>query len=121
MAAESDADRRAMAAVKKIASGWDMLTMFNDFAITFVYKSGGVRYTLNGIYDDAYQGVNVADAEFSSTQPMITLPTKALPFGAAAGDRVIMDCGQFIVTDLKADGTGVTVLMLEETTNLDAP
>jgi hypothetical protein len=121
MAFETDFDRLSMVSQGIVASGWDMATLFSDAAIPFVYKNKGTRYNLKGIFDDAYQGVSVAEVEFASSQPMIMLPTNALPVVPVVGDKVIIECQQYTVTDFRADGTGVTALMLEFDTDLDAP
>jgi hypothetical protein len=121
MAFETDFDRLSMVSQGVIASGWDLGTLFSDAAIVFAYKNKGTRYNLKGIFDDTYQGVSVAEAEYASSQPMIMLPTSALPIEPVVGDKVIVECQQYIVTDFRADGTGVTTLMLEFDTDLDAP
>ena len=109
MAFETAFDRLSMVSQTTVGSGWDLATLFSDAAEVFVYVRGKTRFNLKGIFDDAYQGVEVAEAEFASSQPMITLPTSALPIQI------------YVITNFKADGTGVTVLMLEATTDLDAP
>ena len=121
MAFETDFDRRSMFAQQKIASGWDMATLFSDAAISFAYKRKRTSYNLKGIFDDAYQGVQVAESEFASSQPVIMLPTKALPIQPVEGDKVIIECQAYTVRNFKSDGTGVTTLVLEESTELDAP
>lgn len=121
MAFETAFDRLSMVSQTTVGSGWDLATLFSDAAEVFVYVRGKTRFNLKGIFDDAYQGVEVAEAEFASSQPMITLPTSALPIQPQVGDKAIVDCVVYVITNFKADGTGVTVLMLEATTDLDAP
>jgi hypothetical protein len=49
------------------------------------------------------------------------LPTKALPIEPVEGDKVIIECQAYTVRNFKSDGTGITTLVLEESTELDAP
>ena len=63
-----------------VESAFDRSAFVSDAAVTVIYKNQGTRYTMRGIFDSDYQGVNVADPEFASDQPQITLPTSALPF-----------------------------------------
>jgi hypothetical protein len=121
MAFETEFDRQSMLSTKKVASGWDMATLFSDAAISFAYKRKRTSYNLKGIFDDAYQGVQVSESEFASSQPVIMLPTKALPIQPVEGDKVVIECQVYTVRNFKSDGTGVTTLVLEESTELDAP
>jgi hypothetical protein len=121
MAFETEFDRASMVLQNNVASGWDFATLFSDAAIPFVYKNKGTRYNLKGIFDHAYQGVEIAESEFASEQPMIMLPTSALPVQPVVGDKVVIECEVYIVVNFKPDGTGVTTLMLEATTDLDDP
>ena len=104
-----------------VESSFDRTSFFTDAAVTFVYKNKGVRYTMRGIFDSDYQGVNVADPEFASDQPQITMPTAALPFEPLSGDKVYYADEVYNVRNFRNDGTGVTVIVLEITTDLDAP
>lgn len=104
-----------------VESTSDIYAMFSDAAVTFTYKSRGTRYMLRGIFDNDYIDIEVDEPEFASSQPRIMLPTAALPCEPVAGDRVWHDEEVYIVRNFQDDGTGVTVLILEVTTDLDAP
>ena len=104
-----------------VESAFDRSAFVSDAAVTFIYKNQGTRYTMRGIFDSDYQGVNVADPEFASDQPQITLPTSALPFELLQGDKVYYNEEVYNVRNFRADGTGMTVLVLEITTGLSAP
>lgn len=136
MAFETEFDRQSMLATKKIASGWDMATiflqgriasgwdfatMFSDAAIPFNYKNKRTTYRLKGIFDSNYIDVTAAEADMASETPVIMLPTKSLPATPEFGDKVIIECETYIVRNIKPDGTGVTLLILEATTDLDEP
>ena len=108
MTFESDFDRRSMFAAA-------------DWGVSAIYKNKGARFSIVGIFDNAYQIVDVAEAGFSSSVPIFTIPTAALPCKPALGDLIFIDCDKYIVRNFKADGTGVTVLTLEVTTGLEAP
>ena len=99
----------------------DVFALFSDAAVGVIYKRGKKRFDVRGILDSPYQGVNVAEVEFASDRITLTLPTAALPTGAAEGDVIIQDCNAYIVREMHPDGTGVTVLVLEETTDLEEP
>lgn len=136
MAFETEFDRQAMFSPQKIASGWDMAsffmqgpissgwdfaTMFSDAAIPFNYKRKRTSYFLKGIFDSNYIDVTVVDPEMASETPMMMLPTKALPIKPEFGDKVIIECEIYAVRNIKSDGTGVTMLILEVSTDLDEP
>ena len=90
-----------------------------DWGVAAIYKNKGARFSIVGIFDNAYQIVDVAEAGFSSSVPIFTIPTAALPCKPALGDLLFIDCDKYIVRNFKADGTGVTVLTLEVTTGLE--
>lgn len=102
MAVETDADR---------------LSMFgaNDFGVVAHYFSGTKRYSLNGIFDKEYQGVQTADVEFASSLPVFYFPSSQLPCRWAYGDTLVIDDDTYTVRNVEPDGTGVTRLRLEAT------
>jgi hypothetical protein len=104
-------------------SSFDRASMFSpsDWGRKAVYKNKGKRFTINGIFDSNYQLVDVAEVGFSSSTPIFTIPTAALPCKPVVGDSLFVDCDEYTVRNFKADGTGVTVLQLEYMTNLDRP
>jgi hypothetical protein len=102
-------------------SSFDRVSMFSpsDWGRKAVYKNKGKRFTINGIFDSNYQLVDVAEVGFSSSTPIFTIPTAALPCKPVVGDLLFIDCDQYTVRNFKADGTGVTVLVLEFATKLE--
>ena len=92
-------------------SSFDRASMFSpsDWGRKAVYKNKGKRFTINGIFDSNYQLVDVAEVGFSSSTPIFTIPTAALPCKPVVGDLLFIDCDQYTVRNFKADGTGVTV------------
>ena len=98
-----------------------------DWGVAAIYKNKGARFSIVGIFDNAYQIVDVAEAGFSSSVPIFTIPTAALPCKPALGDLLFIDCDKYIVRNFKADGTGVTAgleapeennLLLQDGTNM---
>ena len=102
-------------------SSFDRASMFSpsDWGRKAVYKNKGKRFTINGIFDSNYQLVDVAEVGFSSSTPIFTIPTAALPCKPVVGDLLFINCDQYTVRNFKADGTGVTVLVLEFATRLE--
>lgn len=102
-------------------SSFDRASMFSpsDWGRKAVYKNKGKRFTINGIFDSNYQLVDVAEVGFSSSTPIFTIPTAAVPCKPVVGDLLFIDCDQYTVRNFKADGTGVTVLVLEFATRLE--
>lgn len=102
-------------------SSFDRASMFSpsDWGRKAVYRNKGKRFTINGIFDSNYQLVDVAEVGFSSSTPIFTIPTAALPCKPVVGDLLFIDCDQYTVRNFKADGTGVTVLVLEFATKLE--
>jgi hypothetical protein len=102
-------------------SSFDRASMFSpsDWGRKAVYRNKGKRFTINGIFDSNYQLVDVAEVGFSSSTPIFTIPTAALPCKPVVGDLLFIDCDQYTVRNFKADGTGVTVLVLEFATRLE--
>jgi hypothetical protein len=102
MGVETAADRATMLSV-------------TDFGTLAVYKSKGKRYPINGIFDREYLGVDVAEAEFASSEPVFHIRTADLPCRWAFGDVLDIDCALFNIRNVENDGTGMTKLRLEAT------
>lgn len=108
MTFESDFDRLSMLAV-------------SDWGTKAIYRNKGKRFNVVGIYDNDYRMVDVAEVGFSSSTPIFTIPTAALPCKPVIGDALFIDCDEYIVRNFKADGTGITVLTLEFLTGYERP
>lgn len=90
-----------------------------QFGSEAIYKNRKSRYKITGIFDEPYQGVNVAEVEFASASPIFTIPTAALPCRPEYGDKLLINCEEYKVRNFRADGTGVTVLHLEFLTDYE--
>ena len=87
----------------------------SDWGVAAIYKSGGKRYPVQGIFDREYIGVNVSDVEFASTLPAFHFPTASLPCRAYVGDTLYIDDDVYTIRNIEDDGTGITRLRLEAT------
>ncbi len=87
----------------------------SDWGVAAIYKSGGKRYPVQGIFDREYIGVNVSDVEFASTLPAFHFPTASLPCRAYVGDTLYIDEDVYTIRNIENDGTGITRLRLEAT------
>ncbi len=66
-----------------------------------------------GMFDEAYQGVNVGTGEVASAAPQVLCQTDALP-AVQVGDEVTAAGRQWKVSGIQPDGTGLTTLILEK-------
>ena len=87
----------------------------SDWGSAAIYKSANKRYTVQGIFDREYIGVNVSDVEFASTLPAFHFPTASLPCRAAFGDTLYIGEDVSTIRNMENDGTGITRLRLEAT------
>jgi hypothetical protein len=104
-----------------VYSQTDTNAFFSDASTTATYKIGKTRFNVRGIFDSPYQGINIAEPEFASERVTFVLPSNGLPANAEPGDKFIYDCDTYTVREIQPDGTGVTTLVLEASTDLDAP
>lgn len=97
----------------------DLKAMFaaTDWGVSATYKNKGARFPISGIFDNAYVDVDIAEADFASSTPILTMPTDSLPCEPVIGDTVIIDCDTYTVRNFRADGTGVTILHLQVSTD----
>jgi len=102
-------------------SSFDRASMFaaSDWGSAAIYKSQGKRFPIVGIFDRDYQMVDIAEVGFSSSTPIFTIQTAALPCRPLIGDMLYIGADGYTVRNFKADGTGVTVLTLEVQTKLE--
>jgi hypothetical protein len=107
MAVETQRDRLSMLGV-------------GDWGVRAKYQSKGKRFDIIGIFDNDYIGVNVAEqSEFASSAPMFYIETNSLPCAPAIGDKLILHDDIYTIRNFRPDGTGITILQLEVTLNLD--
>lgn len=104
-----------------VESAADRLAMVNlgDWAIKGRYRNRGRVFDLVGIFDNAYLAVTPAEADFSSSLPVFTVVTDSLPCKVTLGDTLFVNGAQYVVRDFQHDGTGITVLRLELSLDLD--
>jgi hypothetical protein len=109
MPAETAADRLAMLSVA-------------DWAVSVQWTHGLTTVALPAIHDDASALVATGDGldgEFAgigliSSKPSLLVRDQDLPAGAAEGDTVDVDGTVWDVRGLYPDGTGLTLVRLEE-------
>jgi hypothetical protein len=78
----------------------------SDFAVTATLA--GV--TVTGIFDASYYE---ALSDVQGRQPVFSLPTSSAP-SAAHGQALVIGARTYKVRGVEPDGTGITVLRLEE-------
>jgi len=86
-----------------------------DFGVAASYTpSGGVAATVNGIFDNEYFETDAGgEVAFALQQPMFHCRTADVS-SAAEGDAITISGTNYIVRNVRPDGTGMTMLMLEE-------
>lgn len=99
MAVETASDRALMLGVA-------------DFGTVAVYRRGTVNYSVAGIFDNAYQPVEMGELEYSSLVPEFLMATSDIPSGGVAGDKLTVASVQYTITNIEPDGTGITRLVL---------
>lgn len=84
---------------------FDDPAFFSDFAIDLTVNGVSVR----GIFDNAF-GIAFGGM-IDGSGPMVRLPSSV---DAARGNLVVIASKQYVITGIEPDGTGLTVLRLEE-------
>lgn len=87
----------------------------DDFGVTASYTPlGGDAENVKGIFDhEFYEADAGGTVGFAIEQPIFTCQTSDIP-NAAEGDAITINSTDYIVRVVRDDGTGVTVLALEE-------
>jgi hypothetical protein len=102
MAVESAADRAVFVST-------------DDFGVASTYTHDSSSSTINGIFDNEYAEVEIeAGVPISSTRPGFMCRTADLPSGAEPEDTIVISGTTYNVRAIKSDGTGMTVLLLEQ-------
>ena len=78
---------------------------FSDFSIDLTVNGVAVR----GIFDNAFG--RAFGGMIDGSGPMVRLPSSVL---AARGNPVVIASTQYVITSVEPDGTGLTVLRLEQ-------
>lgn len=89
----------------------------NDFGVCAeLRKSGRMRKTIKGIFDEAYTEVDVGGTiGFQTVSPRIVCKTSDL-VGAADADSVKVNGETYFIRVIQPDGTGMTEIQLEKQT-----
>lgn len=87
----------------------------DDFGVAATYTpSGGSPATVNGIFDNEFFEVEAGgEIAVAMEQPRFTCRTSDVST-AAEGDSITINSTAYTVRVVQSDGTGVTVLVLEE-------
>ena len=87
----------------------------NDFGDAASYTpQGGSAITINGIFDDETLEVEAGgEVAVAMEQPEFTCRTSDVS-SAAEGDTININSQNYTIRVVRNDGTGVTVLVLEE-------
>ena len=88
----------------------------NDFGVAATYRRGATDSTVNGIFDNEFVQVDVAEVPYDSTEPVFYCRTADLPAGYTVGDRLTVDGVFYTIREFQPDGTGVHKLRLEAQT-----
>ena len=86
----------------------DMTAFFSTAEFATAATVGGVA--VNGIFDNAYA---MAMGFVAGTSPALLVASASVP-SAAVGDAVTLGAVSYTVAGVEPDGTGVTLLRLQE-------
>lgn len=92
----------------------DFSVFFNpgELSNTALFGVSGSQVSVNGIFENPYQDVNEADITgISSTMPKFTCPFSEVS-GYTEGDPVSIDTVNYIIRDIRPDGTGLAEILL---------
>lgn len=78
---------------------------FSDFAIDITVNGVSVRGIFDNAFGSAFGGM------IDGSGPMVRLPSSVV---ASRGNPVVIASKQYRITGIEPDGTGLTVLRLEE-------
>lgn len=100
MAVESASDRAAFANTDEFGT-----------AATYTLAAGGDT-ALDGIFSTPHADGLARNPGLSTPKPEFLCQSSDLPAGAKEGDRLAVGGGTYRVLDLRADQTGMTVILL---------
>jgi hypothetical protein len=103
MAVESPADRAAFLSA-------------DDFGVEASYRpvAGGASTTIEGIFDNDFLQVEAEHSAAATRSPRFTCRTADLSLEGRKGDQLVINGVTYLVTVVHPDGTGMTVLWLED-------
>ncbi len=95
----------------------DLSLFFGEFAVTGVFTpSGGSPVAVTGIMDEDFSLVEALSNSVGvmDNKPMFTVPSSTI-VDAGNGATLTLDAGGvYLVREVHADGTGLSVLVLEQ-------
>ena len=88
----------------------------DEFGAACTWNRAGSDSVFSVIFDEEYQllTAELLDAGVEGSGPQIQCRTSDLPSGAAQGDAVSIDGTGYVAVEIKPDGTGMTVVRLQE-------
>jgi hypothetical protein len=103
MAIETDADRR-------------VFVEEDDFAVAVSWVHTGGTAAFSAIFDDDYRllPADFVEAGAEGSAPQIQAVSADVPAGGKQGDAVTVNATAYTVVEIKPDGTGMTVIRLQE-------
>lgn len=87
----------------------------DDFAVSaaFTPRTGGSSTTIKGIFDKEYVAVgDGAEVAVAATQPIFQTATSGI--SNARGGSLVVAGITYTIVEVKPDGTGTTMLVLED-------
>jgi len=87
-----------------------------DFGTAATYQRVATNSTINGIFDNEFVQVEVAEVPYDSVEPVFYCQTADLPTGYTVGDRLTVNAVYYTIREFQPDGTGVSKLRLEAQT-----
>lgn len=89
-----------------------------DFAVDAVWTpaGGGGPFTIQVIFDNAYQGFNVGEADQAGREPQCLARDSQLAQGSGMkrGDSIVINAVTYKVGNIEPDGTGVSRISLRK-------
>jgi len=74
---------------------------------------GGSTSTINGIFNNEYELIDVGENGVESTVPILTVRSSDVP-GLVQGDSFVIDSVTYKSVIVRPDGTGITEIQLEK-------
>ncbi len=87
----------------------------DDFGVTASYTpAGGAASSVKGIFDNEYFETDAGgEVAIALQQPMFHCRTADVS-GVAEGDAIVINTVNYTIRNVRPDGTGLTMLILEE-------
>jgi len=86
----------------------------NDFAITVTLTPVvGLPTTFSGIFDDEYRAFDAGEVDVIGSNPRLHTASTSVST-AKVGDTITANSKNYKIVNFEPDGTGITVIILEE-------